>query len=194
MYHGVTEADLDESTQIKRDDFERQIDYMRLRYHVISMDSALSILKKEQSAQEHCVVITFDDGFNNNFTVAYPILKRNNLPAIIFITTSFIDKNGKYGNFLWPDYIYGLLMSANISVLDLCAYGLGRIELGDPEKRIAAKNIICTHLKSLPYEKKAELIETIASRLDKFVAPQYHKIFGLVPKLRDGIDPPVVQA
>ena len=38
------------------------------------------------------VIITFDDGYENNYTYAYPILKKYNFTATIFVCTDFIDK------------------------------------------------------------------------------------------------------
>ncbi|MDO8281314.1 MAG: polysaccharide deacetylase family protein [Thermodesulfovibrionia bacterium] len=41
------------------------------------------------------VAITFDDGFKDNYTHAYPVLKKNNVPAAVFVASCFIgDKEG----------------------------------------------------------------------------------------------------
>ena len=41
----------------------------------------------------HSFVITFDDGFENNYSVAAPILEKYEVPAIFYITTGLVDKN-----------------------------------------------------------------------------------------------------
>ena len=43
------------------------------------------------------VVITFDDGYRDNFVVAFPILKNYNFPATIFVTTDLMGKSDKRG-------------------------------------------------------------------------------------------------
>lgn len=46
-------------------------------------------------------LITFDDGFANNFNVAFPILKKLNVPSLIYLTKNFITKN----EMSWVDQI-----------------------------------------------------------------------------------------
>jgi len=47
-------------------------------------------------------VITFDDGFQNNFNIAYPILKQYIMPFTIFLTSDFIENNN-YTFMSWKD-------------------------------------------------------------------------------------------
>jgi peptidoglycan/xylan/chitin deacetylase (PgdA/CDA1 family) len=48
------------------------------------------------------ILITFDDGYRNNYTVAAPILKELGMPAVFFLSTSMIGSD----NVLWPDEVF----------------------------------------------------------------------------------------
>lgn len=76
---------------VAEDTFEKQMRYLALNYKVIHLDEI-----KEMRDLAHVCVITFDDGWEDNYTYAYPVLKRYRLPATIFITTNLI------GSSLWP--------------------------------------------------------------------------------------------
>lgn len=80
-------------------EFECQMRYLADNYKTVS-------LKKINNFEELnglSVVITFDDGYEDNFLNAYPILKKYNLPATIFLTSDFI-LNGVDIAKNWPDY------------------------------------------------------------------------------------------
>ncbi|HDP36610.1 MAG TPA: polysaccharide deacetylase family protein, partial [Candidatus Atribacteria bacterium] len=74
-------------------EFEKQMDYLAARnYSVISLSELLAGLRTGQLPPKP-VVITIDDGFKSTYTLAYPILKKYNFPATLFIYTNFIEKN-----------------------------------------------------------------------------------------------------
>lgn len=74
-------------------EFEKQMDYLAAHnYSVISLSELLKGLKGGQLPPKP-VVITIDDGFKSNYTLAYPVLKKYNFPATLFIYTNFIEKN-----------------------------------------------------------------------------------------------------
>lgn len=82
-------------------EFEKQMDYLAAHnYSVISLSELLKGLKGGQLPPKP-VVITIDDGFKSNYTLAYPVLKKYNFPAALFIYTNFIEKNN--GSLTWEE-------------------------------------------------------------------------------------------
>lgn len=68
----------------------KHLSYLRKHYHIISLKELVESLNKG-AIPERSVVITFDDGFSDNYYFAYPILKKKQMPATIFLTTEAID-------------------------------------------------------------------------------------------------------
>ncbi len=82
--------------------FERQMRYLKdKRYNVISLDELTQGIKKRRQFRHNTVVITMDDGYKDNFTYAYPVLKKYGFPATIFLIS---DNIGTDANFLdWDE-------------------------------------------------------------------------------------------
>ena len=94
MYHHVTDEDVDiiESCKHKINNFKETL--LRLKaegYRFVSVDEALTIINEKIA--DKFVVVTFDDVPENVYHNAYPFLKENNIPFVLFITTSFINKD-----------------------------------------------------------------------------------------------------
>ena len=95
MFHHVTDEDV-----ISRDDCKCTTSHFinvlnnlkRNNIEVVSMDTAINRIKRGK--MKNFAVITFDDGIDNTFTTAYPILKELNLPFTIYVTTDYINKKG----------------------------------------------------------------------------------------------------
>jgi len=177
MNHGVTDREIGVWTQLSSARFEEQMRYIGRHYHPIALSEAVAMLRKEKPMVPNSIVVTFDDGFRNNRTIAYPILRKHNIPATIFLTTSFVDRGGQYEGFLWTDYIYLLLMSTAETMLDVNDLGLGQLDISDHNKKYQAKDAICGALKRIPYQEKARIIEAIRSRLKCAINPQISEPF-----------------
>jgi len=70
--------------------FDFQMRVVKERFLPLSLDEVISFLRGELQLKQDGAVITFDDGWADNFVYAYPILKKYGLPAVIFVTTGFI--------------------------------------------------------------------------------------------------------
>jgi len=91
-YHNFTTKE-SSSYKINIVEFEKQMDYLSAHnYSVISLSELLKGLRDGQLPPKP-VVITIDDGFKSNYTLAYPVLKKYNFPATLFLYTNFIEKN-----------------------------------------------------------------------------------------------------
>ncbi len=79
---------------IDGDEFKKRIFYLKRHYNFISLYDYIGYLKNGNSLSKNSVVLTFDDGFKDIFTSAYPCLKEEGVPFSIFVTTGFIGQNG----------------------------------------------------------------------------------------------------
>jgi hypothetical protein len=70
--------------------FIRDVQYLTRRYQCISFTELIELLRSGQPLRHSYRVITFDDGYRDNFTLAYPALARARVPAIFFVSTGFI--------------------------------------------------------------------------------------------------------
>ena len=71
--------------------FRQQMAHLRAHWHPISLSAALDCIDAGRALPRRAVVVTFDDGFSDNYTNAYPILQEFAIPACIFVSTGFID-------------------------------------------------------------------------------------------------------
>ena len=88
-YHRVD--DDDHRSCVRPEQFLQQMSYLSAHgSHVITLDRLYHSLLSGQTLPARSVVLTFDDGFADNYTQAYPILRRFGFPATIFLTVGFI--------------------------------------------------------------------------------------------------------
>ncbi|MEE8359497.1 MAG: polysaccharide deacetylase family protein, partial [Candidatus Omnitrophota bacterium] len=81
--------------------FDDQMRYLKNHYNLISLPFFLRSFKDDRPIPDNSVIITLDDGYESNYILAYPILKRYGIPVTIFITTNFVENN----EFLWVDRV-----------------------------------------------------------------------------------------
>lgn len=59
----------------------------------MSLTAVLDHVARYQSLPERVFVVTFDDGYENNYTCAFPILQELNIPATVFLATAYLDSH-----------------------------------------------------------------------------------------------------
>jgi peptidoglycan/xylan/chitin deacetylase (PgdA/CDA1 family) len=85
-YHRINPWYDKDALTVEPKKFKKQINYLiSKKFEFINLEQYISFPKKNKK-----IVITFDDGFADNFLFAYEILQNFNLPFIIFLTVNFI--------------------------------------------------------------------------------------------------------
>ena len=170
MYHGFTDKKNFKGIEnyhgkhLHIEKFEEQIRYLKNHYKIISLANLVDACAHHRVLPPRSMLLTIDDGYKSNFTLAYPLLKRYQTPATIFITTDFIDKIF----LLWVDRIEYALNQTTQNHLQLTINGQFRsYDLMTVASKKFADRDIKTKLKKLVSQERDLVIEEIENKLQK---------------------------
>ncbi|MBI3617132.1 MAG: polysaccharide deacetylase family protein [Candidatus Omnitrophica bacterium] len=91
MYHHVNNVDPKRQDTVSPERFEWHMAYLKKHhFRVLSLSTLVQIIKQGKPLPRKSVVITFDDGYADNYQYAFPILKKYGFPAAIFVITDVI--------------------------------------------------------------------------------------------------------
>ena len=91
-YHMVTDVKHDYyfgNKSINKKEFYNHMIFLKQRYEVISLKEALYKIKHKKTL-DNKLVITFDDGFKENYSTIAPILDEMKIPATFFFTSNLL--------------------------------------------------------------------------------------------------------
>jgi peptidoglycan/xylan/chitin deacetylase (PgdA/CDA1 family) len=104
MYHRVLESTNKEcifvqpGMYVSKTTFSSHVKFLKSNFKIISLDELVQRIETGQSLI-NCCSITFDDGWIDNFTHAFPVIKEYQVPATIFLATNFIGTDKLF----WPE-------------------------------------------------------------------------------------------
>ena len=108
MYHYISDPPA-RSNAVRRDLsvspalFESHLRYLRdAGYHVITLDDLLWFLTSGRPLPEKPVILTFDDGYLDNYSNAFPLLERYDMVGQFFLITDFVDAE-RADYMTWPE-------------------------------------------------------------------------------------------
>jgi peptidoglycan/xylan/chitin deacetylase (PgdA/CDA1 family) len=165
VYHGVTKQvpEVFNWQQIRLDRFVEHMRYLKKHYNVVPLPVILEHMTRKKEFPKRCVALTFDDGYENNFSVVYPLLKELNFPATFFISTAFIENGNKS---LWFDAIYNEITNHRGSEIDLSSCGFGIVNTSTTSAKSRAIDWLCDELKTLSYVEMEAKLQCILKRVE----------------------------
>jgi peptidoglycan/xylan/chitin deacetylase (PgdA/CDA1 family) len=135
--------------------FRREMEFLARNYRVVSLDHVMNHLDGEVS--ETVMAITFDDGYQDNFTQAFPILQRLGIPATIFLTTGSIDSREP----LWFEQLSLALKKTEREELSLEMNPAMHFSIRTLEERLDCNNRVHETLRYLPDVERRRWLEII---------------------------------
>ncbi len=146
---------------LSRRSFDAQIDYVSKEYEVVSLEELVTIIREQRDVRR-LAVITFDDGWRDNYTNAYPILLQYGIKATIFLVTDYVGTTRRF----WPDKIAHILAAAperRERIPDPLRSWIGFDSLDLPvHSRSERAHALIERMKSLPPQQRDSFIEYLA--------------------------------
>ncbi|MBL8204151.1 MAG: polysaccharide deacetylase family protein [Blastocatellia bacterium] len=95
--------------------FARHLELVRESYEFVTIDQALAIVRGEQRIGRAAALVTMDDGYQDVYDYAWPVLKQMGVPAIVYVPTALIGTT----QLLDHDRLFWLVLKALEGGLDL---------------------------------------------------------------------------
>jgi peptidoglycan/xylan/chitin deacetylase (PgdA/CDA1 family) len=159
-YHRVNNDHDPFFSAVPVDVFEKQMTYLASHFRACALEEVIELMKKDE-VPDNAVVITFDDGYKDNYLNAFPILKRLSLPATIFLATDCIGS----GRVLWHDRVFSAFRETEESFL--IGYGMNPKDypLRTLEEKLFAQKEVLKFLRSLSHNERLLWIDRLIEKL-----------------------------
>lgn len=167
MYHRVIRSLAEESvfTQpgmyVLASTFRQQAAFLKERFHVIPLNELVGRIENGQNVGG-CCALTFDDGWHDNFSNAFPVLQEFELPATIFLATGFIGTN----KIFWPEELSIYMGQPNVKFSERQNLVLNRFlnQVTNNRKDLAFLDNAIMVLKAWAPQEREELFQLLRSK------------------------------
>ena len=146
--------------------FEAQLRYLKADCDVIRVADVADVLRS--GSIRRGVMITFDDGYIDNYEVAFPALKQVGLPAVIFLATGFLDDR----NVAWWDEIVWMVRQAIRPALSLPpVWQLETMDLSAKQNPVTVRRLLRLAKTLTPHE-LSQFLDDLGSVVGSGRAPR----------------------
>jgi peptidoglycan/xylan/chitin deacetylase (PgdA/CDA1 family) len=99
--------------------FRRCLEFFSQHYSCVSLNDLLLASRRERPLPSYPMLITFDDGYADNFDYAFPLLREFGVPAVIFVSSNVVDQTRRpwTEDLLWA-FDHGFVDSDAIAALN----------------------------------------------------------------------------
>ncbi len=126
VYHRVNDERDAVFPAIPTSVFAQQIEFLRRNFNVCSLSDAVGMLQ-DRKLPDNTIVVTLDDGYADNFTKAFPILRKHSIPATIFLAIDAINARRP----LWHDRVFRAFRKTRVDSL---------VDFGECRRRYSFRN------------------------------------------------------
>lgn len=140
--------------------FEQHMEYLASHFHVLPLVEAATRLQTGD-IPDNAVVVTFDDGYRDNYQYAFPILRQRSIPATIFLSTAVIGAE----TVLWHDRVFSAFRETNAAVLQGYGGNSTSYPLQTLAEKLAAQQAVLRFLRLLDDVEREQWIQVLTTAL-----------------------------
>lgn len=159
--------------------FAREMAYVAENFNVINLARLHAFVKHGHALPPRPLLITFDDGYLDNYTNAFPVLRRLGLPAVIFLITDRMDNPIVPW---WDECAYYFRHTEKSQVILPL---LGEQDISTAKQRKVVLETLLSNLKAVPDAHKQRMIMQVSSALDVAPPPPDGSLFVSWDQVRE---------
>lgn len=141
---------------------EEQLSYLSKHFQFMSLSHLLDLYDQNKEIPYKSIVITFDDGFRDNYTNAFPILKKYNVPATIFLTTDCIET----GEMPWSQQLGYMIHHTPMQIISVPELGIEKFVMSQPDSKNKLHSKIASVLSATRRMKRNEFLQLLQSEFE----------------------------
>ena len=134
--------------------FRQQMQLLKRRFRPMSLGQVVAAIDAGERLPPDAVVVTFDDGYDDNYHQAFPVLRELEIPAAFFVSTGHIDSGRPYAY----DWLVHMILRAPAGELALPELDLMRSMPADRTARRGLAHDVLDRLKDLDDDHQMALI------------------------------------
>jgi peptidoglycan/xylan/chitin deacetylase (PgdA/CDA1 family) len=162
VYHRFAPPGKNNSGFLSADEFAWQLDQIKGRFRVITLDECLSHFRNNGVWPRRSVIITIDDGYRDFYEFAFPELVKRGLTATFFVTVNFVERKV----WLWPDRLeFAIRMTKEEKIRLMINDRIKEFPLYNDIEKHAAWQEISTHCLILADDDKKQFIDALLAVL-----------------------------
>jgi peptidoglycan/xylan/chitin deacetylase (PgdA/CDA1 family) len=116
---------------------EEHIGYIEQRLRIVGLEEALAIAAGRERSERPAALLTFDDGYIDNFDVAFPILQAHRVEAVFFLVSSYASGEA----IPWWDRAAWMVQSTGVPRIGLTGGGK-RIAIRTADRKEAVRQVL----------------------------------------------------
>lgn len=140
------------------EDFHKRLKYILKHYTFVSIDEYSQYLQNAKRWPSDIIAMTFDDGYGCFYTNVFPLLKKYNVPAMVFLSTGCLNNNG----ILLHDRLTYIIGATSIARFRLPELGPESFSLATESERVQVYHEISQRLKRIPNAERAMIVEKLS--------------------------------
>lgn len=132
-YHQVSEEN--DLYSVPAEQFAEQMKYLSDKgYHAISLEELFASYEGKKTLPSKAIIITFDDGYEDNFLAALPIMEKYNMKATVFVVPALVNT---------PDYLsWQQILAMKDRNIEIGSHTMNHVGLGDVSPEEQRKEIV----------------------------------------------------
>ncbi|HVF89854.1 MAG TPA: polysaccharide deacetylase family protein [Blastocatellia bacterium] len=152
----------DEVISARTEAFREQMKFARRNFDIVSFRDLRQCETEGRAWPERGLIVTFDDGYSDNYSNAFPVLEEMGIPATIFLTTSHI---GQKKLFWWDQIAYSVKQASRRSI-HYPELSSEPVSLASAADRRRAIGMILDYVKEIPEETRLRFQDRLYRDLD----------------------------